>query len=239
MRWLLIFLLLNFVGLELQALGDKPIVYLIPGQGADYRVFNNLKLDEEYEVRHIRYELPEKKMSLTEYAEQLSAQIDTCSRFILIGTSLGGMLAVEMSDFLNPEKVIIIASAKTRKELPGRYRFQKKLPIYKIVSGKMAKWGAQVLQPIVEYDRNQEKETFVQMLKDKDPQFLKRTIAMVMKWEREEYWEGVIHIHGEKDHTIPIKNVDCDYVIKDGSHLMTLTRGEEISNLINALLKDS
>ena len=157
------------------------IVYLIPGQGADLRLFNNLNIDSAFEIKHVQYFTPEKGLTLQEYSKQLSSQIDTTQEFVLIGVSLGGMIATEMAEFLSPQKVIIISSAKNRKELPLQYRFQKNIPLYKLLTPNLAKKGALIMQPIVEPDRNKEKETFVQMLKDKDPVFLKRTIEMIIK----------------------------------------------------------
>ncbi len=216
----------------------RPIIYLIPGQGADSRLFKNLTLNFEYEKHYIKYELPEKGSTMRDYAIQLSNQIDRSRKIILIGCSLGGMLANEMIEFLDPEKVIIIGSAKSRKELPIRYRLQKYFPLYQLISGTIAKKGALILQPIFEPDRDKEEEIFVSMLKDKDPLFLKRTIHMIINWDRENYDERIVHIHGDKDNTIPIKNVNYDYKIKGGSHVMTLTRGEELSELINQLLEE-
>lgn len=212
------------------------VVYLIPGQGSDYRLFNNLKINEKYDVKYVHHCTPDDGMPMAEYAQELSNQIDTNVNFILIGVSLGGMLSVELNEFLNPEKVIIISSAKSRKELPRRYRFQKSVPIHDLVSGEMSKKGALVLQPIVEADRDKQKETFVAMLSEKDPDFLKRTIAMIIEWERKEYPEGIIHIHGNNDKTIPIRNVKYDYLVEDGSHMMVLTRGDEISKIIGKIL---
>lgn len=217
---------------------DRPIIYLIPGQGSDHRLFNNLAIDSAFEIKHIGYSVPDKEMNLKDFAWELSKQIDTNRSFLLIGVSLGGMLATEMGDFLDPEKIIVISSAKGRQELPGRYRFQRKFPVYKLVSKKTVKRGAQIMQPIVEPDRNHEKETFKNMLKDKDPDFLKRTVKMIMEWERVSYRPDIIHIHGDNDKTIPIRNVKYDYLIKGGSHMMMLTRGEEISNLINEILRE-
>jgi len=211
-------------------------IYLIPGQGADHRLFDKLSFPQEYKVKHIKYITPEKGTSLPEYAHSLARQIDTTENFIIIGVSLGGMLATEMSTFLSAEKVILISSAKHRNELPGSYKFQQKFPLYKIVSPKMSKLGARILQPIVEPDRRHEKETFKAMLKDKDPNFLRRTIEMIMTWERVSSPDNIIHIHGKKDSTVPIRNVKYDYLIPHGSHMMTLTRGEEISELIADIL---
>jgi len=215
---------------------EKPVIYLIPGQGSDYRVFKNLQIDTTFEIRHIIYTVPKENMSLPEFAKELSSQIDTAESFILIGVSLGGMIATEMSYFLNPDKIILISSAKCRHELPNRYKFQRKFPIYNIVSGKTAKKGAKVMQPLVEPDRKNEKEICKIMLEDKDPDFLKRTITMIMEWERIEYPEAIFHIHGDNDHTIPIRNVKYNYLVKDGSHMMVLTRGEEISKIISKII---
>ena len=146
------------------------------------------------------------------------------------------MIATELNELLNPEKVIIISSAKKRSELPGSYRFQKHIPVYKLVTPGMAKIGARILQPIFEPDRNKEKEIFTSMIKDKDPYFLRRTIKMIVNWDREEAPDDIIHIHGDKDHTIPIRNVEYDYLIIGGSHMMTLTEGAEISDLVNHII---
>jgi pimeloyl-ACP methyl ester carboxylesterase len=214
-------------------------VYLIPGQGADQRLFDSLELGEGYNTIHIQYSMPEKGMSMRDYAKELALQIDTSQPFILIGVSLGGMLSVEMNEFLNPERTIIISSAKRRKELPFRYRFQKVIPLYKIVPPALSKRGAMVLQPIVEPDSKLHRNTFNSMLKDKDRQFFKRTIAMILEWNRKEYSGHIVHVHGDSDHTIPVKNVKCDYLVKDGSHMMTLTRGAEISRIVLEILEEN
>lgn len=231
-----IFILIAIVSNSLFGFSQKPVIYLIPGQGSDERLFKNLQLDSAFEVRNISYCTPHENMTLPEFAKELSVQVDTMTPYILIGVSLGGMLATEMGEYLNPVKIIVISSAKCREELPRRYKFQRKSPIYRCVSGELAKKGAKVMQPIVEPDRNKDKETFKSMLNDKDPAFLKRTIQMIMEWERADFRSDIIHIHGDNDSTIPIRNVKCDYIVKNGSHMMVLTRGAEISKLINEVL---
>ena len=226
----------QILGQDLLDNRGMPIVYMIPGQGSDYRVFKNLKIDDSFETRNIYYTTPHKEMTLKDFAIELSSQIDTNCSYILLGVSLGGMIATEMGEFLNPQKIVIISSAKSKEEFPGRYRFQRWFPIYKLVSSKMAKKGAQIMQPIIEPDRNKEKDTFKSMLNDKDPDFLKRTIKMILEWERVNYRSEIIHIHGNDDKTIPIRNVKYNYLVKNGSHMMILTRGEEISVLVNKIL---
>ena len=221
------------------AIAQKQVVYLIPGQGADARLYKNIQLDSIYEVRNIEYFTPEKGWDMNEFAHQLARQIDTTQTFSIVGVSLGGMLATEMNDFLNPKKVILISSAKSRKELPFRYRFQKVIPIHEIVPGFVIKASAKILQPIVEPDRGKDASTFKAMLRDKDPKFMKRTVKMILEWNRETYDENIFHIHGDLDKTIPARNVDFDYLVEDGSHMMVLTRGDLISQLLNQILNET
>ena len=233
----LIFTLISITG-SISAQEHKIVIYLIPGQGADSRQFEKLILNQNYEIRNIEYFTPEKHWEMKEYARELSRQIDTTREYILIGVSLGGMLATEMSDFLFPKKTILISSAKCRSELPGRYRFQKAIPLNKLFPAGTIKWGAKILQPIVEPDCKTDKAFFKDMLNKKDPLFLKRTVAMIIKWERKEYSRDILHIHGDNDHTIPSKNVNCNYLIHEGSHMMVYTRADEISTLLDRLLSD-
>ncbi len=215
-----------------------PKIYFLTGQGADERLFKNLNLPDSVDVRHVKYFTPAKGTDMQTYARQLSAQIDTAEAFVLVGVSLGGMLAVEMSQMLHPQKTIIISSAKNRNELPERYTFQRKFKLYGIVFPGLMKAGSRLLQPLVEPDRKREKETFRAMLKAKDPLFLKRTVAMLINWQRTESPPEIIHIHGDNDHTIPIKNVDFDLKIENGSHLMTLTRGAEIGEILQEIIRN-
>jgi len=217
---------------------EQPTIYLFPGQGSDERLFDSLEFENHSKIVHIKYPIPEKASSLPEYAKRISEQIDTTQHFILIGVSLGGMLITELNNYLEPEQSIIISSAKSRSELPFRYRFQKVIPLYKIVPPKLMLAGAKFLQPIVEPDRNTNKATFKSMLASKDPLYMKRTVEMIIKWERENAQENIIHIHGTKDHTIPIRNVEPTHIIEGGSHMMTLTQSTPINKILYEYLNE-
>jgi len=215
---------------------DSPTIYLISGQGSDARSFSHLEIDSKYPIKYIDYVLPDRGSSMESYAKLLAQQIDTTQSFILIGVSLGGMLATEMTEFLKPQKVILISSAKNKNELPRRITIQKIIPLYRFIPSKWAKVSAKFLQPLVEPDRKEEEAIFQSMLEDKNPLFFTRTIDMILSWERTQSPSNIVHIHGENDRTIPIGNVKYDYLVEGGSHMMILTRGAEISELINRIL---
>ncbi|MFY0689213.1 MAG: alpha/beta hydrolase [Cyclobacteriaceae bacterium] len=214
-------------------------VYFFPGQGSDYRIYRDIELPDGHKAIFIDYPTPERNVSLQEFAHSFIAEIDTSTPYIFIGQSIGGMIATELADTLHPQKVIILSSAKQRSELPPLYRFMHHVPINDIVPKKVIKGGALIAQPLVEPDRNKEKETFKAMLSSRDAAYLKRTVDMIINWERDDYPPGIIHIHGAKDHTLPIANINCDYVIEGGSHMMALTRAREINAILRHELTTS
>jgi len=228
-------LLILFVGALTASPSLSETIYLIPGQGGDERLFQNIHITG-HETKVIVLETPLKGERLPQYAKRLSAQIDTAQSFSLVGVSFGGMIAVEIAKILDPEKVIIISSAKTKDELPFRHKVVKRLRLYKLFNGKLLKRMANIVRPLVEPDSKKDHDTFSAMINDKDPAYLKRAIECVIRWENTEYREDIVHLHGSKDHTIPIKNITDPIVIEDASHVMVMTEGERIGALINTYL---
>jgi pimeloyl-ACP methyl ester carboxylesterase len=238
----LAFSCLFFIFLPVKAQQNAPKIqkiYLLHGLAADARLFKNLELDSTYQLYPILLDVPLKNETMQTYAQRISQQIDTTQPFALIGVSFGGMVCTELSQLIPAQKVILIASAGCRSELPKRYSRMNNFPIYKIVPGSFMKWSSFIVQPLFERDRQKEKITFNAMLRDKNPKFLKNATRLIVTWDRKEKPQNLLHVHGNNDHTIPLKNVKADYIIENGSHLMVLTRGKELSPLLNRLLKDN
>lgn len=217
---------------------QKTTVYLFPGQGSDERMFDSLSFDSNINVRHVKYKIPEKGNNLQQYVKTIVSQIDTTEKFILIGVSLGGMICAELNEIINPEKVIIISSAKNNNEMPFRYNFQKICPVYKLIPAKILQICANLVHPLYEHDRMIYRDTFSSMLLSKNPQYFKRTSVMMFKWNRNSNTKDIIQIHGNKDHIIPIRNVKPDYIVNGGSHTMTLTKAYEVNSILNKILEN-
>ena len=216
---------------------QEKIIYLIPGQGSDERLFKNINI-ENYEVSAIKYIVPEKGATMETYAMKLAEQIDTTKKYSIIGVSLGGMLGVEMSKKLEPEELILIASAKTKNEIPDLYKFFRKFPLHRLFGGNFYKWWTIILQPIYEPMDKEDQKLWRNMMWQKDPKFMKRAVRCIVEWENEEFDKNIVyHIHGTKDKTLPIKNIKASAIIENGTHVMTLTEGKGISVLINEQIR--
>lgn len=228
----------------IQAFGQtgtvRQAVYLIPGQGSDARIYKNLHFDTIlYKPVYLNWLMPEAGESLHDFAMRMGALIDATEPFSIIGVSLGGMVASELAESLHPAHVILISSAANAQELPPQYHIQQKIPVYKWVPGSWLKQASYIAQPVFEPDRKWEKETCVNMLHAKSPVFLERTVAMIIQWDKENSASNIVHIHGDADNTLPIKYVRADYIIHGGSHMMMLTRTNEIAPIIFSVLASS
>lgn len=216
---------------------NKHHIYLLPGLGADGRLFKNLRFDPaKFDVHVLEWEMPEKGQKMRDFAQKMAKKIDSDQKYSIIGTSLGGMVAVEMAEFLTPEQVILVASAKHRNELPPWYRFMKTLPVHRLVPGWVLWLGSFLAQPLFEPDRKKDAGTFKAMLKDKSPRFLYRATRLIAEWDRTAYPSLVYHIHGDNDHTLPVKYIEPDEVIKGGSHMMVLTNAQEVMTIIKRVM---
>ena len=216
------------------AMAPKHRVYLIPGQGADERLFKDIQL-KNCEAVALKFPVPEKNELLPDYAKRIAKQIDTTRSFSIVGVSMGGMIAIEMSKFLKPDKIVIISSAKGRDELPMRYRFMSHVPLYKIFPGTMLKGLANIARPIVEPESKKNTPVFKAMIDAKDPKFMERSIHMIVNWKNTEKPANLVHIHGTKDRTLPARNIKNAVKVKGGGHMVTLVRAEEISAMLNQI----
>jgi hypothetical protein len=216
---------------------QKPILYLIPGQGADERLFANLNV-EEVEIKVLTFLVQEKNESLAHYARRMATQIDTTQKpFFIGGSSLGGMICIEMTKFMHPTHIFLFSSAKTRQELPFRYRFQKFIPIYKILPARLIKRLAIFVQPRVEHEVWKERAIFRTMLKAKNTKFMKRSIHCICTWNNTEIPLNVTHFHGSKDRTLPARNIKNAEMIESGSHMLVYFNGLEIGKKMDVIIQ--
>ncbi|MEM7654972.1 MAG: alpha/beta hydrolase [Bacteroidota bacterium] len=213
-------------------------LYLIPGQAGDARSFQFLDLDPAYEVEILEHILPEKGERMESYAQRMAARIDTTRPFSLVGVSLGGMVSMEMSKHLNPTQVILIASAKGKDEIPFRYKMLRALPLYKVFGGKFYVTATNIVRPLFEHDSKEVDDISRAMLEDLPPKFLKRAIHCIVHWRNEEVPEYLVHIHGDRDNTLPYKHIEGAICLEEGTHMMILTRAKEISEIINQTMAE-
>jgi pimeloyl-ACP methyl ester carboxylesterase len=213
-------------------------VYFISGLGADERVFANLKLPSFCTPQYLQWIPFEKDESLTYYSHRLAADIDTSKPFVVIGLSLGGMIASEIQSLLSPLKTILISSASSNKQLPFYFSLGRVLPLHRWIPLRWQFKWRRAAYWFIGVQTEEDKRLFKALLKVADPVFMERATDAVIRWTKKEATNDLVHIHGTSDHILPIQFVQPTHIIKDGTHLMVFNRAEEVSKILEEVLSE-
>ena len=212
-------------------------VFLIAGLGADTRLYNNTDIPAGYEVIPVDWIEPNQTDTLKTYAQKLIYQYNIVDRSIVIGTSMGGMLAIEISKIVKLNKTILISSIKTSDEAPGYFKVFRNLPVFKLFPKKLFTSVGFMIKPIFGKMTDADAWLLNDMIKNSSPVFMKWAIGAVLKWESNEFLPNAYHIHGDKDLVFPYKNINNSILVKGGTHIMVYNRAKEINKLIKNILK--
>ena len=207
-------------------------IYIFSGLGVDKRVFDNIDFSG-LNIAFVDWIDPLKKETFESYAKRISKDFESNS--ILIGLSFGGMLAVEVSKIIPVKKVILIASAKNKSELPKWFLLAGKLKLNQIVPSSLLKTTNFITNWLFGAATSAEKLLLKNIIKDTDPRFLKWAINQIVNWKNLSVPQNCIHIHGTNDRILPAKYLKVDYKIKNGGHFMTVNKAKEIEVIIKKL----
>jgi len=211
---------------------NKTHIYFVPGLAAGKEIFENINLPESrYTLHVISWLIPSKKETIAQYAKRMAAFV-TEKNAVLVGVSFGGLVAQEMSVFLELKKLIIISSIKTKFELSLKFKLTGVLKLYKLIPTSLfltsKTYTSFALGPISE----KRFKMYQKYLHVRDKVYLDWAIKNLLCWKREKALSGVYHIHGDRDQVFPIANIKNTITIAGGSHIMVLTRGSVMSQKI-------
>lgn len=209
-------------------------IYVISGLGADERVFFKTNFGNN-NVTHIKWLIPYKKETIQDYALRLSAVITT-EKPVLIGLSLGGMIAAEIAKHIAVEKIILISSAKTKAELPWLYKTVGKIGFHKLIPAYFFKTANVFTNWAFSNRTKEDKNMLASIMKDTDLVFLKWSINAIANWQNETIHPNTAHIHGTADRILPYRNIKNCITIKAGPHLMVVSKAEEVNAALIKLL---
>ena len=210
---------------------EKPHLFFISGLGADHRAFDRIRLDG-YEQTHLPWIIPEKMDTLHSYARKMAEPITETRHPVVIGVSLGGMLASEMTTFIPHLRAILISSIKAPSERSLLLKAGRVLPVQHLVPVWLIKrmtfaWRwANYKRPKADVDR------MLQMFHEQDDRFLKWALINAPKWKGAGISERIHHIHGDNDRMFPLRQISDPTIVKKGTHIMVYSRGAEVARLI-------
>jgi pimeloyl-ACP methyl ester carboxylesterase len=211
-------------------LSHETSVVLLPGMAADDRLFEpqrrafpNLIVPPWIE--------PEPWEPLSSYARRMAARLNSSGLLLIGGVSFGGIVALEMADYLGLAKCVLISSIRSPAEMPWRLRVLRSLATVGpdrlgITSGWAARWLAPSMP----------RATVRRLGRLAAPQstFLRWACWAVLDWQPTPRARRtrVRQIHGSADRTFPIRYTHPDRIIIGGGHLLTLTHPAEVNEYL-------
>jgi hypothetical protein len=146
------------------------------------------------------------------------------------------MIAVEIAKTIDCEKIILISSAKTKKEVPLLYRWIGRMNLHQLIPMRLFKQANFLTYWFFGMETRTEKKLLKSILEDTNSRFLKWAIDSIVKWDNECRVGPIIQIHGSKDRILPIHNIaQIDYKIQNGGHLMVYNRAKEINEILKTI----
>ena len=212
-------------------------IYCISGLGADERAFSKLRISG-YELKVINWLMPEPNETIEHYATRMRAGI-TEENPVLMGLSFGGMLCTEIAKQIPVEKIIIISSIKSSKELPLWMKAVATLKLNKIVPLKSSRLTQPIQNKMLGVQTDEEKALVANFRRAVDLPYTNWAVNQAINWKNDWQHPNIYHIHGDKDNMFPVKNIKADYTIKNGGHFMIMNKADEVSTCINSILQQN
>ena len=211
-------------------------IYCISGTGADQRIFKKLVIPG-YDLVSLPWVPYNQEDTLPSYARKMAMNI-VDKNPILLGLSLGGMIAVEIGKFMPTRQIILVSSAKTCTELPDPGSWAKYLAVNQVLPAPLFSVSNNITLNLMGVISFKDKEELLPgSIASSDGGFIKWALKAVVEWKNTEIPAGVMHIHGTNDLVIPAKNVHPTHWVEGGGHLMIYTLANEVSKIISNILR--
>ena len=184
-------------------------IHLVPGLGADHRIFDRLLVDAPHRYAHDWPIMPEGS-SLVDFANRLAQQIDSSRPHILIGISWKGPnempLPIRTLRGTHPERVLTKAMLLR-------------------------------IMPVIRWQMGVEHTDAMELLESfalaTNLDRLKIQVAAVLDWEGpSQPLPNLVHIHGDNDRLMPLGSITGALVVKGGSHFMVYQKSAEVERIL-------
>lgn len=209
--------------------------YLIPGLGADERVFQRLQPLLHGPSQVLPWLPPESDDEpLPHYAARMAEAIPADATGWLVGVSFGGVVALEMQRLRPGLRVVLISSLPNAGGLPLLLRLVRASGLHRLVPPQWLKLFPRAGQLYFGVRNGAEYRLFRQILDDMEPHYTRWAISSLLHWNS----AGVVpavQLLGTHDRVFPPGSRSVDYRISGGGHFMILSHAAEIARILNGL----
>ena len=146
----------------------------------------------------------------------------------------------EIAQLMETEKVFLISSIKSTKEMSWNIKLLRTLPIYKLVNHVLINSTFPVWAKMHDFHNQEEKEAFTAMVNDMSMSYFKWAVNAIVNWRGiKDRKTDPVHLHGDRDQTFYYNKINNPITVKNAGHFMVYNRANEISEIIKKELESS
>ncbi len=208
-------------------------VYLLPGVACDRRLFEGYAL-RGHTVHPLEWPYIERHHTLADIAKNLREQIDPHKEHVLVGVSMGGMVAQELALLTAPAKVVLVSSVKGPQEWPPLLHASKRFRLHYLIND----FTMRSTWPIRQWWKKGDPkvaEVLFDMACRQTAQQIRVSVDAILRWQGARYKGPMVRIHGDRDTLLPLR-FPVDHVVRGGTHVMAIARPKEINMLLQKVI---
>lgn len=227
------------------------VFYLIPGLGADGRIFERLRLNGRVRILEWLEPLAPDE-PLAAYATRLAAPIPPAENCWLVGVSFGGVVALEIAVQRPGARVILVSSLADPAERTGwvqlgawlradawlPVRLLRRLPL-------AAEWffgvnsrSGDSSSRSGDSGRVRGTELLRALLARLTPGYTHWALGRLFRWPGTAA-RPVAHLLGDQDRVFPGGRQSATHLIAGGTHFMIVTHATTLSRILNELTRNT
>lgn len=210
-------------------------VFFLSGIGGDERLFTEIKLPDSFEPVFIPWLPPNPEESLTVYATRLFQPHYSDNDFILIGLSLGGLIAAEIAAVFFPLCVLFISSIPVSSHLPPYYRFAQKMKLHRFLPPIVWKTTSTCKHTLTMRSKKH-RQLMRAVIWTGNDRFIRWGIDAVLQWKNTIPPPLLYHIHGSLDDVFPIRYTNPTHIIPRAGHMLVLTHAAQVNAILQEIL---
>ena len=193
--------------------------FILPGMGATSAMYESLLPEIDFEVNFIDWPEYKGETTYVEVAKRLIEENDISDGDIIGGSSLGGMVALEIAQILQPKTTVLLGSAVNKREVQSALSLLSPIAVVTPIS-------------LIQFLVGKHNSLITKMFSNSDPRFIRAMCLHLPSWPGYSGpKENILRLHGRKDHVIPCPATGAE-IVEGAGHLLAMTHPEETGQFL-------
>ena len=210
-------------------------MYLISGIGCNGEVFARLTSPVGYTMQVVEWIEPHEGESMRDYLFRMFAGVEIDETDVILGVSLGGIVAQCMYDmFPGVKKIVLISTAVSADEMSSILKLFKAIKIYRWIPGFILTSSYTYSYAVMGSMKKRYRDIIRRFLGGYSSRYFRWAARMALDIKSVELpYDKLLRIHGGRDILFPSSQIKTpSYIVEGATHLAIYTHSREINAIL-------